>query len=66
MLTCSIPADLRSDLIWVLAELAQQFRETFRAPPFLFGYFLRLFGALAELCFAQERGLFHLSLLFGS
>jgi hypothetical protein len=46
--------------------LAQQFRQTFCAPPFLFSHFLRLFGALAELCFAQERGLFHLSLLLGS
>jgi hypothetical protein len=66
VLTCSIPADLRSDLIWVLAELSQQFRQMLRAAPFLFRRLLRLFGALTKLCFAQKRGLLHLSLLLGS
>jgi hypothetical protein len=49
-----------------LAELAQQFSKAFCTPPFLFRRFLRLFRALAELRFAQERGLFYLSLLLGS
>src|SRR5262245_61979205 len=56
VLTYSTPAGLRLDLIRVLAELAQQFRHTFRAPPFLFRRMLRLFSTMAKLRFAQERG----------
>jgi hypothetical protein len=57
---------IQSNLIWVMAKLAQQFRQTFGAPPLLFRHLLLLFGALAELRFAQERGTLHLSLLLGS
>jgi hypothetical protein len=53
-------------LIWVLAELAQQFRKAFCSPPFLFRRLLRLFRALAKLCFTQKCGVFLSSVLFGA